>query len=60
MPDTTLTSYQLHQLEKYGNILPDDGTLPEEFENGELVMQEQQVWFEHEEEMWLEEQAKSL
>jgi hypothetical protein len=50
------TNYERFQQEKYGNVLEQRGD-NQELENGEIIMQEQLVWFEREEEVWLEEQS---
>jgi hypothetical protein len=47
--------YEQWQQQRYGNVLP-ASELQEE-ESGELIMQQQLVWFEREQEIWLEEQS---
>lgn len=54
-----MTAYELFQMEMYGNVLESKGAI-QEIENGEIIMQQQNVCFEREEEIWLEEQEKSL
>jgi hypothetical protein len=54
MPEAN-TYWEQWQLERYGNILP--GALQQEAESGEQVMRDQLVWFEREEQVWLEEQS---
>jgi hypothetical protein len=49
------TYWEQWQLENYGNALP--GQQPAEIESGERVMQEQLVWFEREEQVWLDQQS---
>jgi hypothetical protein len=51
-----LTYWERWQLENHGNVLP-EGPATEEFESGEQVMRDQLVWFENEEQVWLEERS---